>query len=156
MFSSLQCLNFFKQDSADVEMKMKEAFMHLGFAVFMCIQQDREGRKYMFEHPATAQSFATAILNRLITRAHGTRVNFDFCCFGMTSEDEKGTGLVKKPTGIITNSAALAKELATKKCRGDHRHVQLMGGRAAACQRYPDSFRKLVVRTVMQEKGATT
>ena len=42
-------------------------------------------------------------------------------------------GLVKKPTGFMTSSKCIAKEL-DKKCDGGHSHVPLMAGRAAAAQ----------------------
>ena len=36
------------------------------------------------------------------------------CAFGMTSEDNNGNGLVKKPTGFMTNAPELAKKLSQK------------------------------------------
>ena len=46
-------------------------------------------------------------------------------------------GLVKKPTGFMTSSKCIAKEL-DKKCGGGHSHVPLMAGQAAAAHVYPD------------------
>ena len=46
-------------------------------------------------------------------------------------------GLVKKPSGFMTSSRCVAKEL-DKRCDGGHSHVPLMAGRAAAAQVYPD------------------
>ena len=72
-------------------------------------------------------------------------VTCHMCYFGMSSADELGKGLVKKPTKLTTNSWYVARTL-DKRCtnvcavEGDpsrHRHVQLMSGRAKACQVYP-------------------
>lgn len=50
------------------------------------------------------------------------RVKSDMCAFGMQDEDQLGKGLVKKPTGFMTNAPALAKRLELP-CKGDHRHI---------------------------------
>ena len=44
-------------------------------------------------------------------------------------------GLVKKPTKFYTNSCAIKKAM-DKQCSCKEKHVQLMGGRAAACATY--------------------
>ena len=51
------------------------------------------------------------------------------CNFGMTSSDAEGEGLVRTRTNIFTNSPEVAKRVA-RRCSGDHRHVNLIGGRA--------------------------
>ena len=43
------------------------------------------------------------------------KVERDMCAYGMSSEDLDGGGLVKKPTGYLTNSKEIAKELS-KRC----------------------------------------
>eukprot|EP00973_Karenia_brevis_P088093 12215287-Karenia_brevis.AAC.1 len=61
------------------------------------------------------------------------------CAYGMTSHDEKGEGLVYKPTSFATNSQHVAKHL-NKKCSNTcgshhhHRHVHLINGRAKFAQ----------------------
>eukprot|EP00973_Karenia_brevis_P080201 11124405-Karenia_brevis.AAC.1 len=67
-------------------------------------------------------------------------VKTNMCRFGMTSTDKFGKGLVQKATKFLTNSAFVAEELgrrcSNRWCREEekHRHVQLVGGRARACQ----------------------
>ena len=39
------------------------------------------------------------------------------CSFGMAQWDKEGIGLIKKPTGLMTNSPEIAKKL-DKKCKG--------------------------------------
>ena len=61
------------------------------------------------------------------------------CRCGMKSSDEAGGGHVKNPTGFMTNSHFLKDQLS-KKCMGGHKHIQLLGGRAQACQLDPDKL----------------
>ena len=60
-------------------------------------------------------------------------------------------GLVKKPTGFMTSSQFLLREWH-KKCPGDHEHVPLMGGRAAAAQVYLDMLCEAMCREVARQK----
>ena len=72
------------------------------------------------------------------------------CHYGMQSKDEHGSGKVKKPTGFLTNSAILADCLSLK-CLGGHRHLQLLGGRARACQVYPDKLCRYILKGIKGE-----
>ena len=66
----------------------------------------------------------------------------------LTSTDELGTDPVKKRTRIITNDPALVEALKLCQCRRDHRHVQLLHGKASACQEYPIEFCRTICRAV--------
>ena len=72
-------------------------------------------------------------------------VILDQCQFGQWSSDDVGTGLVMKPTRIVTNMSS-AGEIVGKRCQGGHRHVTLLGGKAAACAEYP----KLLVEAFLK------
>ena len=72
------------------------------------------------------------------------------CKFKMFSEDDQGRGLVNKPTGFLTLSDHIRNQL-DKKCLGRHKHVQLVGGRAKACQVYPDNLVRAILRGIGQE-----
>ena len=61
------------------------------------------------------------------------------CRYGMRSTDESGGGRVKKPTGFLTDSIDLRDQLS-KKCMGGHNRIQLLGGRAKACQVYKKNY----------------
>ena len=78
--------------------------------------------------------------NILSQRRHGTtpvstarvmRTELDQCEFGFTSEDELGRAPAKKPTSLLTNSVEVYRTMGVN-CKGGHRHVQLLAGRAAA------------------------
>ena len=66
------------------------------------------------------------------------------CAYGMTSRDEHGEGLVKKPTRILSSSPEVLKRVEAR-CsneRGEdmHRHVHLVQGRAKEAQVYPQAL----------------
>ena len=67
------------------------------------------------------------------------------CNFGMRSEDMYGLGLVKKPTTCLTNSPDMFKWV-NRKCTNNHRHVQLIGNRAKACEVYPVELCEAIVQ----------
>ena len=75
------------------------------------------------------------------------------CAHGMESEDQWGVGLVLKPTGWLTNAEWVGREVA-KKCGNlekafwadKHRHIQLLGGKAKACEIYPKSLCRAILR----------
>ena len=85
-------------------------------------------------------------------------VRTDMCRFGMLSKDELGVGLVKKPTNMMTNSPEVGRRLA-KRCSNkgasecdQHRHVQLVNGRASHAQVYPRSLCQAVCEGVSAQK----
>ena len=77
-----------------------------------------------------------------------TRTLTHMCQFGMTSNiGGKGSelGPVLKPTGFMTNSPCIASQLA-RVCPGDHKHVHLVGGRAAGAAIYPPGLCRAICR----------
>ena len=73
---------------------------------------------------------------------------------GMTSEDENGVAPAKKRTIIVANSLSLASALSHNECDGGHRHVELVNGRAKACEKYPDKFCEVVLSAMRDDLGA--
>jgi hypothetical protein len=73
----------------------------------------------------------------------------------MTTMHEDKEGPAKKRTIVISNSAALLRELSKYQCKGAHQHMHLTGGKAKACQKYTEEFCKVVCQTVMNEKNKT-
>ena len=65
----------------------------------------------------------------------------DMCQFGMVSRDKDGPGFARKPTTFLTTSVEIQKALSRKCTPGQHRHVPLMEGRAAALV-YPRQLRE--------------
>lgn len=79
-----------------------------------------------------------------------SKTNAHMCRYSMTSSDDMGVGLVKKPTGFLTNSHHLREQL-TKTCPGNHRHVQLTEGKTKACQVYPEKLVRAIRRGIQLE-----
>ena len=131
--------------------QLKEAVEHLTFAVYMCLKQASEGRKFMFEHPFSASSWQLALVNQLLFLDGAERVNFDFCALGMTIEENGMPTPVKKRTSVVANSKMLIQALRMKQCKGDHTHANTMGGKIKQCQVYPPAFCSLLQAHVYRE-----
>ena len=71
----------------------------------------------------------------------------------MTSTDKMGEGLVRKPTGFMTNAEFLENRLSLK-CCGGHRHVTLTDGRAKAAQVYPPRLCHEILRGLKEQLTA--
>ena len=48
------------------------------------------------------------------------------CRFGLKGTDQTGEALVKKPTRLLTNSSAIARQL-NRQCTGGHQHATTVG-----------------------------
>ena len=97
--------------------------------------QRRGGRYFAHEHPSTATSWSSPFVLEMLLREDVELVEVNMCNFGMTSSDAEGEGLVRRRTNILTNLPEVAKRVA-RRCSGDHRHVNLIGGRAKRGQIY--------------------
>ena len=78
------------------------------------------------------------------------RTELDQCEFGLMSEDEIGRALAKKPTSLLTSSVEVNRKMSVK-CRGGHRHVHLMAGRARAAAHYPAKFCKALFQGMTRQ-----
>ena len=65
-FSSMNNLNYAKLDDADVKDKLRKAMDHVKFALDLCLQQYRAGRLFLFEHPTSASSWSTAMMQQVM------------------------------------------------------------------------------------------
>ena len=130
---------------------LKPALEHLQFALSLCREQHAAGRFFLLEHPSTATSWQTQMVQDVLKLDGVRRIVFDFCMLGMTSPTENGPSPVLKPTGILTNSNCIASLLQEFRCHGQHEHIQLTGGRARACEQYPDKFCDVVMQGLQRE-----
>ena len=143
--------NFDRMPVEKVEHSVADGMRHLSFAVHLCMLQVKAGRYFAFEHPVGAASWQTRVM-RMLARLQGCKqVEFDFCAYGMRSEDELGSGLVKKRTRLLTNARREAEEVEKAQCRGGHRHVRLVSGRAGPCQQYPVEFCRAICRGLARQ-----
>ena len=152
-FSQLQSLfNYPKMKKADVKAKLLDAMAHVKFCSELCLEQYVNGRLFIFEHPAGAASWGMEAMQQMKLLDGVRTIKFDFCMLGMQTHDEHGNvSAALKPTTIMTNSQAVATLLLEAQCRGEHSHTQLLGGRAKACQEYPDKFCELICQGIKRE-----
>ena len=64
--------------------------------------------------------------------------------------DEIGQAPAKKPTSLHTHSVEVDRSMGVK-CKGGHRHVHLMAGRARAAAHYPANFCKALCRGLKRQ-----
>ena len=106
---------------------MHEARSYLNFAVKAYRLQYAAGRVFLHEHPASAKSWGEAEMEKLMRLPGVHKGSLDMCRYGLTQIGEEGEGPVKKETCIISNSKIMVEHLS-RRCLGDHMHVQLKGG----------------------------
>ena len=148
-FSSLNYWNYQKSDEQTVRQKLEKALTHLKFSLELCVRQYKAGRCFVFEHPAAASSWTTQLVQRVLSLEGVYLSKFDFCQLGMTTPGAQGEALpAKKRTAVLTNSKNLAETLRLAQCHDGHIHEPLVGGRAKACEAYPEKFVQLVVDSI--------
>eukprot|EP00973_Karenia_brevis_P078885 10948026-Karenia_brevis.AAC.1 len=141
-FSQLMRINWARMDPETAWQRWNEAVNHLNFCLQLYRLQMKEGRYFLHEHPLTATSWQLPTLKEILGKHGVISTYINMCAYGMTSSDEHGIGCVYKPTQFMTNSPAVAEQLARKCTNKDkneqpHRHVHLINGRASKAQIYP-------------------
>ena len=129
---------------------IEKGLRHMRFAVKLYRLQAEGGRFFLHEHPNSATSWKMPEVQKLMSDLQLEKTTAHMCRYGMKSTDESGGGRVKKPTGFLTNSEFLRDQLS-KKCMGGHHHIQLLGGRARACQVYPDKLCRAILVGIRNE-----
>ncbi len=151
-FSSLQQWNYHGKTKKEIEGTLAPALEHLKFTMEMCLEQYRAGRLFVFEHPVSATSWYTRIIDQIKALEGVMLAKFDFCVLGMTTVSKDGEEVAaKKRTGILTNSKAIADLLRLAQCRGEHKHQQLLDGKAGPCQTYPEKFCRVICEGIKRE-----
>ena len=159
MFSRLQELNKFMYRNSAVWMEkfqlgMEQAKRYVRFCTQVYEHQRKNGRLFLHEHPWLATSWQMTEIENLLAHEDVQRVQTHMCQFGMTSRIGgvgSELGPVLKPTGFLTNSPCIAKELA-RLCPRDHKHVALVGGRAAGAAIYPEKLCVAICKGLAAQK----
>ena len=139
-------------EASEVEQLVSEAVAHLRFVLELCTMQHKAGRLFLLEHPASSLSWHAHMLQAIAKLDGVHRISFDFCALGMTTETAQGNEApAKKRTTVLTNSDAVATLLREAQCRGEHKHQQLLGGRAGPWQVYTEKFCRLICEGVKRE-----
>jgi hypothetical protein len=159
MFSRLQELNkyMYRNDKLWMEkfqLGMEQAKRYVRFCTQVYEHQRKHGRFFVHEHPWLATSWSMPEIEKLLKYDDVQRVQTHMCQFGMVSRIGgvgSELGPVLKPTGFLTNSSCIARELA-RLCPRDHVHVPLVGGRAAGAAIYPEKLCMAICRGLAAQK----
>ena len=134
--NAIQGLNRWRMAPGKWDALWEKGIRHMRFAVKFYRLQAEAGRFFLHEHPNSASRWKLREVMTLMSDLGITKSVAHLCRYGMTSKDGEEVGCVNKPTGFLTKSIHLKDQLQ-KTCTGGHRHVKLVGGRAKACQIYP-------------------
>ena len=135
-----------------VKEKLKSAMTHVKFALHLCLQQYKQDRFFIFEHPASASSWSTKMMQQMLNLEGITTAKFDFCQLGMETMGRSGEAMAaKKRTTVMTNSPNVSEVLRQAQLAGKHSHKQLVGGKAKNCEVYPDTVVELVCEGIRKE-----
>ena len=136
------------------QQKIQQAKRYIKVCVDIYEYQRKKGRFFLHEHTWMASSWQLDCIRRIEGYDDVRKVMTHMCQFGMRSRIPgvgSELGLVKKPTGFMTNCVPIANELH-KVCPGDHDHVHLMGGRAADAAIYPPDLCDATCRGLARQK----
>ena len=152
-FSELQQMfNYPGTPKEEVKKKLEDGLEHIDFCIKLCIEQYRQGRAFMMEHPASASTWTTEMVKRLKRLPGTSLISFDFCMLDMKTKDEHGNdAAAKKRTSVLTNSPSIQLLLREAQCRREHRHQHLLNGTAKACEIYPDKCCRLICEAVKRD-----
>ncbi len=148
-FSVMQNMNQGKGDPARKEEKYQAGFELLRFAVQVAQHQVRVGGRFILEHPVSASSWRTELIQDLQACPGVQKLSFDQCRYGLTSPGGSGC---KKRTSLVHNWG-VASEFTGKNCCCKAPHHPIMGSeRGVQCSRdtqvYPPALVTALVKAL--------
>ena len=149
LFSIMQNMNV---DQENFQQRLREARVLLHFACEIVeIIEDYSGI-YLLEQPMTSRAWMERALQKVIQKENCILAKCDQCQFGL---HDRAGGIMKKPTGWITNSPRIAEQL-NRQCQGEHQHTPVLGScmgssRATQAQEYPPALIKAILQGYCQE-----
>ena len=143
-----QGINHRKMAPERVEELRREAVKHLHFVIGLYRIQIEAGRHFLHEHPDTATSWTDPWMERLMQHGRISTVTSDQCEYGLLTPNEDGIPTpAKKPTRWMSSSVHMLRRLS-KRCKGDHEHQHLVGGRAKAAENYSTELITEILRGI--------
>ena len=113
-FSSWQRINDKIRDPAVCAAEKARALVHLSFCVELYREQLKHNRYFVHEHPASATSWQSEVMESLAAEPGVVKATCDQCQYGM---DDLDGNPIRKPTTFLTKAAEIAGQL-TKRCNG--------------------------------------
>ena len=87
----------------------------LRFSMLLATMQLRAGRKFVFEHPASASSWGESCVKALAGRRHVDTVIFDQCTLGLKSPVSEQP--MMKTTKLLTNVPKILQTFKQFRCK---------------------------------------
>ena len=129
-------MNQKKMDPQVVEELRREAVRHLRFVIGIYKIQLEGGRHFLHEHPESATSWKDDAMVGLLRRPRVSTTVSDQCEYGLLTPGPNGEPTPAiKPTRWASSSPHMLKRLSTR-CKRDHIHQHLVGGRAKDAENY--------------------
>ena len=132
---------------------IEHGMRHLEFSMEIYKIHIDSGIYFLHEHPASARSWQTEVVQDIMHRRGVRVVRGDMCTFEMQQTDSEGIGYIKKATKFMTNAEYIADRL-DQRCKGDHRHTQLISGRANQAEIYPDKLCNTILKGLIEHMKA--
>jgi len=127
-----------------------EAAPHGRFCGEIALVQDKNYKYFVCENPKDSWLFEEHPWPEVMNRPTTIQVIVDQCTMGLKTKE----GLpAKKPTVLVSNSELLLEPFKNQRCKGNHEHGHLVGGRAAAAQIWPWNFANRMVEGVLKLKN---
>ena len=160
-FSAWQRLNRARStDLAGMERARLQAIVHMQFVAELYAEQIQGGRYFLHEHPDGASSWELPCVMELSKMPNVQRIVGDQCMYGAQIQSGADRGEpIKKPTGFLTNSDALARTLNVR-CTGTGgmcsraaggKHIVCSGRHAREAAKYPRGLCKAILRGVRDQ-----
>ena len=137
-----------------------KAIVHMQFVAELYAKQIQGGCYFLHEHPDGASSWELPCITELFKMPNVQRVVGDQCMFGAQIQSGADRGEpIKKPTGFLTNSDAIARTLSVR-CTGTGgmcsrasggKHIACSGRHAREAAKYPRGLCKAILRGVRDQ-----
>ena len=144
MFSQLQNLT---EWNANKQKKYEEATDLMNFAAKVYETQMKAGRYFVHENPIGASSWTLPSIQRLKHKKGVEEKIADLCMYGLktTGKNKSEQVAARKRTKFIGNATEVMNLLG-QKCNGQHRHQELVNGRAQKAGVYPSGLCRAICR----------
>ena len=160
-FSTWQARNESKTpDLEAMRQAKKKAIKHTEFMVSLYTEQYEAGRYFLHEHARCATSWQLRRMEDLMALPGVELAHGDQCQYGAVIRRGAKTGdPIKKPSGFLSNSPEVCKQLS-RRCKGrDGRCTRVGGGQHALCSGqhardaaiYPRGLCRAILQGVTQQ-----
>ena len=141
-------MNYPKTAPDRVKAMVAEGRTHLNFVCSLYRKQVLAGKLDLHEHPATALSWKEGIIEASGSDPLAHVVTADKCQYGLVAgfaTDRTKLLPALKPTTFLTNSEIMAAQW-NKRCKRDHAHQPLEGGRCRDAAFYPAPLVRAILK----------